>query len=64
MNNNNTISIPKSFLIEKVGYERVMLGSDMPFPIGDLEPMNILNNIENEHRLSILGDTSKKLFSL
>ncbi len=53
-----------SFLIEKVGYERVMLGSDMPFPIGDLEPMSILNNIENEQRLSILGETTKKLFSL
>ena len=53
-----------SFLIEQVGYERVMLGSDMPFPIGDLEPMSILNNIENEQRLSILGETTKKLFSL
>ena len=53
-----------SFLIEQVGYERVMLGSDMPFPIGDLEPMSILNNIENEQRLSIIGETTKKLFGL
>ena len=53
-----------SFLIEKVGFERVMLGSDMPFPIGDLEPINILNNLENEQRLSILGKTTKKLFGL
>tara|TARA_B100000287_G_scaffold32529_1_gene30223 strand:+ start:149 stop:1123 length:975 start_codon:yes stop_codon:yes gene_type:complete len=53
-----------SFLIEKVGYERVMLGSDMPFPIGDLQPKNILKNLENEKRLSILFETSKKLFSL
>ncbi len=53
-----------AFLIEKVGFERIMLGSDMPFPIGDLEPMNILKNIENEQRLSILGNTTKNLFGL
>jgi aminocarboxymuconate-semialdehyde decarboxylase len=25
-----------------LGAERLMLGSDMPFPIGDLEPMKIV----------------------
>ena len=27
------------FVIEMIGTERLMMGSDMPFPIGDLEPM-------------------------
>ena len=27
------------FVIEMMGADRVMLGSDMPFPIGDQEPM-------------------------
>ena len=25
-----------------LGTERIMMGSDMPFPIGDLEPMKIV----------------------
>ncbi len=30
------------FVIEMLGSERLMMGSDMPFPIGDLEPMKIV----------------------
>ena len=30
------------FVIEMMGADRVMLGSDMPFPIGDHEPMKIV----------------------
>ena len=33
------------FLIKAVGLERVMLGSDMPFPIGDLTPREILEDL-------------------
>ena len=32
------------FVIEMMGADRVMLGSDMPFPIGDHEPMTIVKN--------------------
>ena len=31
------------FVIEMMGADRVMLGSDMPFPIGDHEPMKIVD---------------------
>jgi aminocarboxymuconate-semialdehyde decarboxylase len=30
------------FVIGMIGAERLMMGSDMPFPIGDLEPMKIV----------------------
>ena len=30
------------FVIEMIGTERLMMGSDMPFPIGDMEPMKIV----------------------
>ncbi len=30
------------FVIEMMGTERLMMGSDMPFPIGDTEPMKIV----------------------
>ena len=30
------------FVIEMMGTERLMMGSDMPFPIGDSEPMKIV----------------------
>ena len=30
------------FVIEMMGSERLMMGSDMPFPIGDSEPMHIV----------------------
>ena len=48
------------FVIEMMGAEHVMLGSDMPFPIGDHEPMKIVaaaglkpdqvENINGRHR--------------
>jgi aminocarboxymuconate-semialdehyde decarboxylase len=30
------------FVVEMMGTERLMMGSDMPFPIGDTEPMKIV----------------------
>ena len=30
------------FVVEMVGTDRLMMGSDMPFPIGDTEPMKIV----------------------
>ena len=33
-----------SFLIEKVGKDKVMLGTDYPFPLGDLEPGKLIES--------------------
>ena len=30
------------FVVEMMGTQRLMMGSDMPFPIGDTEPMKIV----------------------
>ena len=30
------------FVVEMMGTDRLMMGSDMPFPIGDMEPLNIV----------------------
>ena len=53
-----------NFLIDRVGYERVMLGSDMPFPIGDFEPLKILSHLDKTKTLSITSKTTKDLFGL
>lgn len=55
-----------AFLCGKVGAGRVVLGSDYPFPIGDLEPCRIVRSAplsETDRRL-ILGETAQKLFRL
>ena len=33
-----------SFLIEKVGKDKVMLGTDYPFPLGDLDPGKLIES--------------------
>ena len=53
-----------SFLINNVGIKNVMLGSDMPFPIGDMSPTEILKNLNKEEQDLILGKVARKLFSL
>jgi len=52
------------FLCAKMGSDRVMLGSDYPFPIGDPEPCNVVrnSNLEEVDMSLILGDTAAKLF--
>lgn len=54
------------FVIELMGTERLLLGSDMPFPIGDLEPMRILKQAElkPDQIASIGGDLAAKIFRL
>jgi aminocarboxymuconate-semialdehyde decarboxylase len=54
------------FVIEMMGTERLLLGSDMPFPIGDLEPMRILNDakLPPQQIASISGDLAAKIFRL
>ena len=35
-----------AFLIRAVGIDRIMLGSDMPFPIGDPSPLAVLDGLD------------------
>ncbi len=52
------------FLIDQVGADRVMLGSDMPFPIGDLAPRKVVESARcsAEESHSINGGLAQKLF--
>lgn len=51
-------------LIGKVGAERVMLGSDYPFPIGDLEPRKLVAamQVSDEVKRDIEGRNAARLF--
>jgi aminocarboxymuconate-semialdehyde decarboxylase len=54
------------FLIKKAGKGKVMLGSDMPFPIGDPAPQNVVANsaADDTERGAIMGMTAQGVFSL
>ncbi|HVX79681.1 MAG TPA: amidohydrolase family protein [Bradyrhizobium sp.] len=54
------------FLADVVGADRIMMGSDMPFPIGDLEPLKIVQDtaFTDAERASINGGLVQKLFGL
>jgi aminocarboxymuconate-semialdehyde decarboxylase len=54
------------FLADVVGAERIMMGSDMPFPIGDLAPLKIVQDTSftDTERASINGGLVQKLFGL
>ena len=54
------------FVIEMMGTERLMMGSDMPFPIGDLEPMKIVAEagLTPAQVASINGGLAQKLFKI
>ncbi len=54
-------------LVETTGAERVMLGSDMPFPIGDPEPRRVIEEgryLGDVQRRAILGETARRVFRL
>ncbi len=40
------------FLIELVGADRVMLGSDYPFPLGELEPGHLIGSMEYDDSIN------------
>ena len=52
------------FLCDLVGADRVMLGSDYPFGIGDLEPRNVVDRtvLTQAEREAILGATAARIF--
>ena len=54
------------FVVEMMGADRVMMGSDMPFPIGDEEPTKIIAaaGLKPDHVASITGGLAAKLFRL
>jgi len=54
------------FLIDQVGADRIMLGSDMPFPIGDLAPKKIveLAGCSAAESASINGGLAQRLFGI
>ncbi|MBN8964787.1 MAG: amidohydrolase family protein, partial [Rhizobiales bacterium] len=51
------------FLADVVGADRIMMGSDMPFPIGDLEPLKIVadTGFTDAERASINGGLAARL---
>ena len=54
------------FLIDSVGSDRVMLGSDMPFPIGDPAPLDIFDRLQisASQKQNMLCGVAKTLFGL
>jgi aminocarboxymuconate-semialdehyde decarboxylase len=52
------------FLADVVGADRIMMGSDMPFPIGDLEPLKVVQDtlFTDVERASINGGLAQNLF--
>ena len=47
-----------SYLISKIGMEKIALGTDYPFPLGELEPGSLINKMNN-----LSADNRDMLFS-
>lgn len=54
------------FMCEKFGADRIMLGSDYPFPIGDPAPVRVVEtaDIPEKAKRQILGETAAALFAI
>ncbi len=54
------------FVVEMIGTERLMMGSDMPFPIGDMEPMKIVAEagLSGAQAASVNGGLATRLFRI
>jgi aminocarboxymuconate-semialdehyde decarboxylase len=54
------------FVVEMIGADRVMMGSDTPFPIGDEEPTKIVlaAGLKPDQVASITGGLAQKLFRI
>ena len=55
-----------AYLVETVGADRVLLGSDHPFWMGDPEPLAIVREagLDPDSRRLILGDNAARLFNM
>ncbi len=53
-----------NYLCSCCGPERVMLGSDYPFPIGDTTPLKVIEwaDLDDDQKRMILGETAAGLF--
>jgi aminocarboxymuconate-semialdehyde decarboxylase len=51
------------FLVAKAGPDRVLLGSDYPFPIGDLAPRDVVRRavLRDGDRAAIIGGNAARL---
>jgi aminocarboxymuconate-semialdehyde decarboxylase len=54
------------FLCDVAGSDRVVLGSDYPFPIGDPEPARVVDEtpLTAAERRAILGETAARIFHI
>lgn len=54
------------FVIEMMGPDRILMGSDSPFPVGDLEPAKIVDslNLPKAQADQIKGGLAQKLFGI
>lgn len=54
------------FLCDVAGADKVMLGSDHPFPIGDAAPLRVIDEtpLTALERRAVLGETAARLFHL
>jgi aminocarboxymuconate-semialdehyde decarboxylase len=54
------------FVVEMIGADRVMMGSDTPFPIGDDEPAKIVSaaGLKPDQVASITGGLAQKVFRI
>jgi len=54
------------FVCEAAGIEKMMLGSDYPFAVGDLEPLKIIDaaQFKPQEREAVVGGTAARLFGI
>lgn len=54
------------FVCQAGGYEKVMMGSDYPFSVGDLEPLKIVeaSEFDKKEHAAIVGGTAADLFGI
>ena len=54
------------FVAKKVGWDKVMLGTDKPFPIGDFEPRKVIEaqNLPEQELEKVLRGNAASLFSI
>ena len=56
-----------NYLVESVGAERVMMGTDYPFDMGDYASVDHVMGLaraSDADRFAILGDTAQQLFRI
>ena len=55
-----------TFLCSCCGHDKVILGSDYPFPIGDMAPLRLIEgaDFDDVQKRMILGETAMKLFQI